>query len=257
MMPFRRFLSLVLLLTTVIAANSARAQTSQPTFTTIDLGHGFLIEVPTNWSRAPQAILPSAFNPRAGAAVSDVFHLTGSRPTDLPYATMEIIDYGGGFSNPTATQQQQLAQQVADYYATAFNPPSRADRPPLFKSAKVTPVTVDTANSRFTFSVIVKYDMIGEQHIDVSGAFGPSLMMLSSIWSDGTYYDANKPSVIAMRDSLRLGSVAKAPMKAGAIIKLTVQAAGVLVILALVIVQAYVLLKARRDRRAEEARFLS
>ena len=121
---------------------------------TVEVGNGFLLDIPVNWLRTQQALLSTAFTKRSGSTLIDSFHLQGSRPTDIPYATLEQLGYGG-LVNPTLTQQQQLAQQVATYYATAFNAPSNANRPPLFKSAKVTPVVFDSANRRFSFSVVV------------------------------------------------------------------------------------------------------
>lgn len=233
----------------------ASGQATRSSMVATNLGQGFMIDIPGDWTITGRGVLNQAFAQRSSAYLSDVLHLKDARPTDLPYATVEQIGYRG-MTSPTATQQQQLAQMVADYYATAFSPPSKADRPPLFKSATVSPVVYDASNRRFTFSVVVKYDLIGEQHVDVAGCFGTTLFVVTSIWTDGDYYDANRPALIAMRDSLRLGSP-PARDAAGAAFKRTAQVVTGVVVLALVGVQVMVVLKQPRERRAEAQRLLS
>lgn len=252
-----RLVFLMVIWATLVSPQRSFGQTTQPAMSTTALMKGFLIDIPADWRPVPRELLSPAYSNRAGAAVNHAFHLAGSRPTDLPYATVEYLWYGGGMTNPTATQQAQLAQQVAAYYSTAFNPPSKADRPPLFKKATVTPVSFDPANRRFTFSVVAKYDMLPDVHVEVSGCFGNDMFTICSIWSDDTYHDANKSKLLAMRDSIRLGTKPVPMNQAGAMFKRTAQVAGAVAVLALVGIQVWVLLKNRRERRAEEERLLS
>ncbi len=245
---------LQMLVFVVLACTLGAGPATQPATNTIRLYMGFMIDVPADWTSSG-GIAAQGFARRAGAHLSDILHPKGSRPTDMPYATVEQVGYTG-FVNPTATQQQQMAQQVADYYATAFNPPSKADRPPMFKSASVSPVSYDPLTRRFTFSVVAKYDMLPNRHIEVSGIFTPTMFCLVAIWSEADYYDANRPAILAMRDSLRTGTPPAPAQVVGVVFKRTAQFGVAAVVLALVAVQVYILLKSRRERRAEEARVL-
>lgn len=245
----------LMLFAVLMLASVAASPATRPTLVSTNLGQGFMIDIPSDWTMAGRSVIGQAFAQRSGSYLSDVLHLKGARPTDLPYATVEQIGYSG-MINPPATQQHQLAQMVADYYATAFTPPSKADRPPLFKSATVTPVAFDPVSRRFTFGVTVKYDLIGDQRVEVAGCFGTTMFVVTSIWTDADYYDANRPALLAMRDSLRLGTP-PAQAAASVVLKRTAQIGVAALVLALVAVQVMILLKNRREKRLAEERVLS
>lgn len=252
----KRIVLNALLLAFLVA--QAPAQSTKPsTPNVVDLGQGFLIDLPPGWVRTGGPVVSSAFTPRSGGGISDILHPAGSRPTDLPYSVAETVVYGGGLLNPTQTQQRQMVDQVANFYTTAFNPPSKADRPPAFKSAKVSPVNFDPTSGRYSFTVVAKYDLVGDFVIEVSGAFGPRVFLVNAIWTDADYHQDHAAMILAMRDSVRLGSLPTKAAQAGAAVKRTAQIAVAAVIIALIVIQAMILLKSRRERRAEELRLLA
>lgn len=232
-------------------------QATQPAMNNASMWRGFSIDFPADWVRCPEPVDPGAFSARAGAIVTAALHRQGSRPTDPPYAAIEHLFYPGGTLKPTTAQQRDLARQVADYYASGFFPPSKTARPVAPKKASVTPIDFDAANGTFRFSVVATYDRPPDMHIEVSGAFGPRMYVVSAIWADDPYYAANRASLIAMRDSLRSQTPANPTQKAEAKLRWGMQIVAGVVVVALVALQAWVLVRARRLRKAEAARVLS
>ena len=82
-------------------------------------------------------------------------------------------------------------------------------------------------------------------------------MMLSSIWSDSDYFNANTPSLLAMRDSIRLGTPMVARNAPGVLLKRGAQVGGVALLVLIVVIQVVVLYRERKERLAERARLLS
>lgn len=253
-----RFVEILSAIVTIlfISSSSLVALTTLPVMKTVDLGDGFVMEIPADWVATTRAALSAAFATRAGATLTDAFHPPGSRPTDLPYATVEQLRYAG-LRNPTATQQRELADQILTYYQTAFNPPSRADRPPSFKSAIVSPLVFDSINRRFHFSVVAKYDLIPDRTIDVAGCFGPSGFTIVTVWCEADDRTTHLPAIVAMRDSIRLGTPVVKPATPGVILKRTAQIGGVLLIVVVVGVQVLVIWRERQQRRADMQRIFS
>lgn len=236
----------------LFALSAATAQTTLPAN---DDGT-VVLDVPAGWVKSSDLATSSGFRARPDATLVASFHPDGARPTDLPYALLE--HFSDAVPATTLTNMGASADFVAAYYATALDPPSKADRAGTWKDATVSKPILDLTHRYFTFRATIRYEGgIGGKatyYVSVVGHWEGSAMTVLSTWSDDdarTKHGAaiNLLSTNAMHDNTAAAvPVVSFEQRAVQLAKIS----GVLLILFIVGVQVFVIVKERRQRRAEE-----
>ena len=239
---------LLALFATQAHAQTAAPPPAPPAPVVTDAGDGCVIDLPANWTRSGELVTQQGFLRRADATLVATFHPIGSRPTDLPFALLEQFRT---LQNPTQAEQAEAAEMVRSYYLTAIRPPSKADRSAGWKRATVTPVVHDYRNRRFSFRATVHYDVGGDYHVEVAGAFGLRGAAVISTWYDDATKVTHGKEIASIPASLRLAA-GTPPLSPGQRLKRVAQVAGVVLIVLVAGVQAFVLIRERRQRRQEE-----
>lgn len=215
------------------------------------LGPPLAIDLAPGWKVGERALAEQTFNTRVNTYVSNAIHLTGSRMSDMPYGLVDAEDWPTP-GLPNAAQQRAIADAVAEYFRTPLTPPSKAERSPAWKRAKLSPIRYDPANNRFSFDATITYDFDGDRHVNVCGLINADGMFVLGIWSDAAYHQQNGPALAAMRDSFRFTSGNVNPIESAkqSFLSKTRWLVG-FILIAVVVVQVVVLVRERRERRAE------
>ena len=247
-MRFRRLL-IVLLVTLPRLAIAQSASTGTPV--PIALAKNFAVDAPPTWAPMTNVIAPgNAFKARTDAAVSAVLQRVGQRPTDMPYAIVETWIPDDGLAKPAVFTRQELVDRIVEYYRTALNPPSKADRSPSWRKARVSTVRYDSIAQRYSFDATLNYDTVGDIHVVVSCVFDGPRVLIFSGWSDAAFDAAHPRELSAIRDTLRVTNASGATVVSpGAYLVTIAQVVVGLFVIAIVVLQLVVLYRDRRERR--------
>jgi hypothetical protein len=234
-------------------ASAASAQTPPPGR---PLAEPLAIDLAPGWIVGDRALANQAFTTRMGTGLADVLHPLGSRMSDSPYALIDF-EHWRTPGLPNGNQQRTMADAVAGYFKTPLSPPSKAERSPAWKKGKVGTIAYDPANNRFRFDATITFDFDGDRHVNVQGLFHPKGLYVLAVWSDDAYHQQHGPALAAMRDSFRFttGNVNPIESAKQSFLSKTRWFVGFIVV-AVVAAQVVILVRERRQRRAERERLL-
>ena len=217
----------------------------------IKLGRQMAVDAPAaDWQPIKSGMLDPAFIPRRDAMLIEGLQRIGQRSTDLPYAFIE--QYSPWADLHTIAGRQLVAQHLADDYKTAFNPPSRAERPPSWRRSTVSAVRYDGVTNQFRFDATLYYDPpLGELHVKVAGIFDGERVLVFNAWSDSDFDQSHPGEVAAIRDSFRMvdGSTGAALVSPAEHLRLIAQVLVGLFVAAVIAVQVVVIRNDRQSRR--------
>lgn len=244
---------IALLLVVAIASQAFAARGTAPSTIKADAAGNVMLDLPDGWIKSSDAATLAGFKGRTDSELIATFHPEGSRPTDMPYALLERLmgTSGGVFKNP-----YQAADVAAAYYTSAIDPPSKADRAGTWKSSTVSkPVWNGTF---FSFRATIRYEggINGNAtyYVNVLGSYVDEQALLLSTWADDEARASHTAALNAFADNALHPPIAKTAPTVSFQERLTRMAkiAGVILILFVIGVQLFVLLRERKQRRAEE-----
>lgn len=250
-MRLGRVANLAALLIAALAA-AAAAQTTLPATPDAAL----VVDLPAGWVKSSDAATLAGFRPRPGAVLKASFHPEGSRPTVVPYAVLEEIPA------PADARKNGVfaaGEVVASYFRGAIDPPSRADRPGTWKSARVSKVSYEYDE----FSLYASIEYVGgingntTYYVSVIGHYDPDGTTVFTTWTDEAGRTAHGPALQALTAKGLHPNIPPPPLRQAIVtaqerLVRIAKISGVLLILFVVGVQIFVLVRERKQRQAEE-----